>query len=115
MSITLEQAVAALGNMSILEIVSLTKELEQKWGVEAKPQTVVYQGPELNQEKKEAQTEFSVFLVSVPAASKIACVKLVKEVLTLGLLEAKNLVEAAPKLVREGISKEEATELLAKF
>jgi large subunit ribosomal protein L7/L12 len=110
-----EDVVNALGNLTVMELIKLTKDLETQWEVEAKPQTVVYQGPDLNQEKKEAQTEFSVVLVAVPAASKISCVKLVKEVLSLGLLEAKNLVEAAPKVVREGVSKEEATELVAKF
>ena len=100
-----EDVVNALGNLTVMELIKLTKDLETQWGVEAKPQTVVYQGPDLNQEKKEAQTEFSVVLVAVPAASKISCVKLVKEVLSLGLLEAKNLVEAAPKVVREGVSR----------
>lgn len=115
MSLTNDQVAEFLGNMSVMQLITLTKELEQMWGVEAKPQAV----PTTNQPQTETQTveqtEFTITLVSLPADKKIAVVKLVREQLGLGLLESKNLVDALPKVLKEGISKEDAETIKAKF
>jgi len=107
-----EDVVKALGNLSVLELIALTKELETKWGVEAKPQAV-----EVKQQEapKEVQTEFSVILLPVSAAAKMNTIKLVRELLTIGLKEAKDFVEQAPKVVKDGIDKAEADALVARL
>ena len=107
-----EDVVKALGNLSVLELIALTKELETKWGVEAKPPAV-----EVKQQEapKEVQTEFSVILLPVSAAAKMNTIKAVRELLTIGLKEAKDFVESAPKVVKESISKEEADLLVARL
>ena len=109
---TKEEVVEALGNLSVMQIIALTKELEQKWGVEAKPQPVVMQTVKVDQQQV-AQTEFSVVLASVPADKKMSVLKAVREVTGLGLKESKDFVESAPKVVKEGLSKEEAATLQA--
>lgn len=111
---TMEEVVQAMGNMSVMQIIALTKELEQKWGVEAKPQ-VVQQQQQSNEQQAPAKDEFNVILASVPADKKMTVIKTVREVLILGLKESKELVESAPKMVKEGVSKSEADDLLAKL
>jgi large subunit ribosomal protein L7/L12 len=110
---TMEEVVDAMNNMSVMQLIALTKELEQKWGVEAKPQAVeVRQQREVEQVTKD---EFNVVLASVPADKKMSVIKVIREVLGLGLKESKELAEAAPKLVKEGVSKTEADDLVAKL
>jgi large subunit ribosomal protein L7/L12 len=113
MSINQEDVINALGNMSVMEMISLTKELEQKWGVKAEPKVSLVQNAPVVQ--TEAQTEFTVVLASYPADKKIALVKLVRELTGLGLKEAKELVEAVPKSIKESVTKDEATELTNKL
>lgn len=109
-----EQVVDALGNLSVLELIALTKKLETQWGVKALPQ--ISQAVQVKTETVvEAQTEFSISLVSYPADKKIGLVKLVRELLGLGLLESKSLVESAPKLLKEGISKEDVEMIKVKL
>ena len=114
--ITQEQVVAALGNLSVMELIKLTKDLEEKWGVEAKPavlETVFLPTIEV---VKEAQTEFDVLLVGFPADKKIALIKMVREILGLGLLESKAVVEGTlPRAIKEGVSKEEADNVKARL
>lgn len=116
-TLTQEDVVQYLDNMSVVQIIALTKQLEQVWGVEAKPQMV--EGttlPTPQTETKVEQTEFDVSLVSFPADKKIALVKLVREVLGLGLVDSKNLIESGlPKVIKEGASKEDAEALKTKF
>lgn len=110
---TMEEVVDAMSKMSVMQLIALTKELEQKWGVEAKPQAVeVRQQREVEQVTKD---EFNVVLASVPADKKMSVIKVIREVLGLGLKESKELAEAAPKLVKEGVSKTEADDLVAKL
>ena len=113
MSINKDEAVQALGNMTVMQLIALTKELEEKWGVKAQPQFQTVALPDNT--KPEVQTEFSVVMVSFPADKKMSVVKAVKEHLGLGLMESKTLVEGLPKTVREGASKEEANELQVKL
>lgn len=108
-----DDVVNALGNLTVLEVIALTKELEAKWGVEAKPAPVVF--TQQNTKLVEAQTEFTVTLVSVPADKKMAVVKAVRELTQLGLKESKDLVEAAPKMLKELVSAAEAEDLKVKL
>jgi large subunit ribosomal protein L7/L12 len=113
MSFSNDDVVNSLGNMSVMELIALTKHLEEKWGLEAKPdfsQAVITHGTTLEVQPSE-QTEFNVFLVSHTPDKKMAVVKMVRELLSLGLLESKTLVESLPKQIKEGISKEDAEAL----
>lgn len=113
--ITMESVIQKLGSMSVLEIISLTKELEEKWGVKALPPVSVIDGTSPNTAPVVEQAEFNVTLVSFAADKKMTVIKVVREILGLGLKESKDLVEAAPKLIKEGVSKEEAEGLKTKL
>lgn len=114
--LTQEQLVESLGNLTIPEIVALTKALESTWGVSATPQTVALPpGTDDNGGKKEVQTEFTVVLKAASAAAKMATIKLVREYLGLPLKESKDFVEGAPKTIKDGLSKAEADEAVEKF
>ena len=113
-NVTQEDVLRALGNMSVMQLIALTKELEEKWGVKAEPPTVQRQ-PDQNDAPKVEQTEFNVTLASVSADKKMAVIKVVRELTGLGLKESKELVEAAPKLVKEGVSAADADELKRKL
>jgi large subunit ribosomal protein L7/L12 len=95
-----------------MELISLTRELEQLWGVEAKPGVVEAVFIPTHEVVKEAQTEFEVVLLSFPADKKIALVKVIREVLGLGLLESKNVIESVlPKSIKDGMSQVDAEAL----
>ena len=108
---TKEEMIAAIKGMTVLELAELIKALEQEFGVSAAPVAVAgpaapAAGPAAP--AAEEQTQFSVILKEI-GPNKINVIKAVREVTTLGLKEAKELVEGAPKTVKEGASKEEAT------
>jgi large subunit ribosomal protein L7/L12 len=113
--ISREQIIEHLSNMPVIQIAELVKELETKWGVSAAPVAVAAVGggaaPAAAAEEK---TEFDVILAD-GGASKINVIKVVREITSLGLKEAKDLVESAPKAIREGVSKEEAEDLKKKL
>jgi large subunit ribosomal protein L7/L12 len=111
---TKEEMIAAIKNMTVLDLAELIKALEQEFGVSAAPVAMAgpatFGGPAAGAAAgpaAEEQTQFSVTLKEI-GPNKINVIKAVREVTTLGLKEAKELVEAAPKLVKEGVSKEEA-------
>lgn len=114
--------VEALEGLNVLELVELKKTLEEKWGVTAAaPMMAFGAAPAAAADSGaaaaapvEEQTEFDVIL-SAAGANKIQVIKVVRELTSLGLKEAKDLVEAAPKPVREGVSKEEAEAAKAKL
>lgn len=113
--ITKDQVVQFLSNMPVIEIAGLVKELEEKWGVSAAPIAVAGGGgAAAPAEAAEEQTEFDVILAD-GGASKIQVIKVVRELTSLGLKEAKELVEGAPKPVREGVSKEDAEDAKKKL
>jgi large subunit ribosomal protein L7/L12 len=115
--LTQEQLVDHLSNLTVLQVSELIKKLEDKWGVKAAPAAVaVAAGPAAApvEEKKEEQTEFNVEL-SAAGSNKIAVIKAIREITGLGLKEAKDLVEAAPKLVKEQVSKADAEEMKKKL
>jgi large subunit ribosomal protein L7/L12 len=102
------QIMEAIKSMTVLELVELVKALEQEFGVSAAaPVAVAAAAPAAAAPVEEEKTEFSVILSEV-GPEKIKVIKVVRELTGLGLKEAKDLVEAAPKAVKEGISKEEA-------
>ena len=116
--ITREQVVDYLSNLPVIQIAELIRELEGKWGVKAAPAAVaVASGGGGGGEQKEAapeQTEFDVIL-SAAGGNKIQVIKAIREITGLGLKEAKDLVEAAPKTVKEQISKADAEEMKKKL
>jgi large subunit ribosomal protein L7/L12 len=115
--LTQEQLVDHLSNLTVLQVAELIKKLEDKWGVKAAPAAVaVAAGPAAAapEEKKEEQTEFNVEL-STAGSNKIAVIKAIREITGLGLKEAKDLVEAAPKVVKEQVSKADAEEMKKKL
>lgn len=109
---TQEEIVQALGDMNPMQIVALTRELEERWGVKAAPPIVQQNGPVPPAPPvEEVQTEFSVVLVA-SGEKKIEVIKVVRSALGLGLKEAKDLVESSgPKTLKEGITKAAAEEM----
>ena len=107
--VTKEQVVDFLSQMSVLDLASLTKELEDKWGVKAAPVAVAAaSGAAAGAAAPAAeQTEFTVILTDA-GANKIGVIKAVREVTNLGLKEAKDMVDGAPKTVKDGVSKADA-------
>jgi len=105
---TQEQIIEAVEKMTVLELNTLVKAIEEKWGVSAA--AVAVAGPGAGAGAGEEKTEFNVELTAV-GEQKIAVIKVVKEVLGLGLKEAKDLVEAAPSMLKEGMKKEDAEAL----
>lgn len=115
MSITKADFVAFLENMTVLELAELVKELEEKFGVSAAaPVAAVAAGPAAAAEVAEEKTEFDVILANA-GEKKINVIKVVREITGLGLKEAKDLVEGAPKAVKEACGKEEAESIKAKL
>ena len=116
MAADLNQIVDTLSELTLMEAANLVKMLEEKWGVTAAaPVAVAAVGAAgAAEEQQEEKTEFDVILEAV-GEKKINVIKAVREVTTLGLKEAKELVESAPKAIKEGISKEEAEEIKKKF
>ncbi len=111
MSANLAQIVDTLSALTVIEAAELSKMLEEKWGVSAAAPVAVAAAAGAAAPAAEAQTEFNVILASVPADKKIGIIKVVREITGLGLKEAKDLVEAAPKAVKEAVSKDEAEKI----
>ena len=113
--ITRDQVVDFLSNLPVIQIAELVKELETKWGVSAAP-VMVGGGAAAAAPAAavEAQTEFTVILAD-GGANKINVIKAVREITALGLKEAKDLVEGAPKPIKENIGKEEADDIKKKL
>ena len=100
--------------LSLLEASELVKEIEEAFGVSAAAATVAVAGAPAGAAAEEEKTEFDVVLTGF-GGNKIAVIKVVRELTSLGLKEAKDLVEAAPKAIKEGISKDEAGAIQKKF
>ncbi len=109
---THEQIIEAVEKMTVLELNDLVKAIEEKWGVSAAAVAVVAGGAAAA--AGDEQTAFNVELTD-GGAQKIAVIKVVKEVLGLGLKEAKDIVDGAPAMVKEGMKKEDAEALKAKL
>jgi large subunit ribosomal protein L7/L12 len=115
-----QEIIDQLEKMTVLEINDLVKALEERWGVSAAAPVAVGAAPAAAADGAagaaagEEQTEFDVVLVEA-GANKIQVIKAVRELTSLGLKEAKDLVEAAPKPIKEGVSKDEAQSVKAKL
>jgi len=119
MAVTKEEVIEFIANMSVLELAEFIKELEEKFGVSAAAPVaavaaVSSQAGAAEAAPTEEKTEFDVVLTEI-GGNKINVIKVVREVTGLGLKEAKELVESAPKPVKTGVSKEEAEEIKKKL
>lgn len=112
--LTTAEFIEAIKELSVLELNELVKACEEEFGVSAAAGVVVAAAG-AGAAAEEEKTEFDVELTEVPAASKIKVIKVVREVTGLGLKEAKELVEAAPKVVKEAAAKADAEELKKKL
>ena len=112
----LEKIVAQLSELTVLEAADLVKLLEEKWGVSAAaPVAVAAAGPAAAAEEEvEEKTEFNV-IIKNPGAKKIDVIKVIRTLTSLGLVEAKNMAEAADSKVLEGVGKDVATDAKAKL
>ncbi|MGQ9617477.1 MAG: 50S ribosomal protein L7/L12 [Candidatus Aminicenantia bacterium] len=116
---TKEQFFGHLDNLTVLELADYIKEFEKRYGISASaavPMAAIPMAgaPAAEVKKEEEKTEFSVILKGV-GTNKLNVIKVLREVTNLGLKEAKELVETAPKPIKEGITKEEAEAIKAKF
>ncbi|MCY7278027.1 MAG: 50S ribosomal protein L7/L12, partial [Phormidesmis sp. CAN_BIN44] len=109
-----EEIIDKLKGLTLLEAADLVKQIEETFGVSAAAPAggmMMAPGPAAPAEEVEEQTEFSAVLDDVPADKKIAILKVVRTITGLGLKEAKDLVEAAPKALKEGVAKAEAEDI----
>jgi len=118
MAVTKEDVVEFISNMSVLDLSVLIKELEEKFGVSAAAPVAVVAGgavaAQAGAAPAEEKTEFDVILTSA-GDQKIKVIKEVRAITSLGLKEAKDVVESAPQALKEGVSNEEANEIKAKI
>lgn len=113
-----EKLIEELSNLTVLEMAELKTALEEKWGVKAAAAAVAVAAPAAGGAPAEAEaesTEFDIHLDAVPADKKIGVIKVVREVTGLGLKEAKDLVDAAPKVLKENAPKAEAEDIKKKI
>lgn len=116
MALTKEQLITEIETMSVKDLADLVKELETKFGVSAAaPMMMAGGGGGAAGPAAEEKTEFDVILTVVPADKKIGAIKVVREITGLGLKEAKDLVDGAPKPIKEGVSKDEAASIKKKL
>ena len=114
MAITKDDILEAVGAMSVMELNDLVKAFEEKFGVSAAAMAVAAAPGAGGAAAAEEKTEFNVILAEV-GSNKVGVIKAVREITGLGLKEAKDLVDGAPKPVKEGVSKEEADEIKGKL
>jgi len=114
MAVTKDDVVSFIDGMSVLEMSEFVKELEEKYGVTAAAPTMMAAAPAGGEAAAEEKTEFDVVLTAV-GDKKIQVIKEVRGITNLGLKDAKDLVEAAPKAIKEGVKKEEADEIKTKI
>ena len=111
MAVSREEIIEALKEMSLLEASELVKDIEETFGVSAAAPVAVAAAPAAGAAAAEEKTEFDVVLTGFDAAQKIKVIKVIREVMGLGLAEAKAAVEGAPTTMKEGLSKEDAEAL----
>ena len=116
MAVSKEDILETISNMSVMEVVDLIEAMEEKFGVSAAAPVAVAAGPAAGGDAAAAEekTEFDVMLTSF-GSSKVPVIKAVREITSLGLKEAKDLVEGAPAAVKEGVEKAEAEEIQKKL
>jgi large subunit ribosomal protein L7/L12 len=109
MAVTKEDILESVSNMSVMDVVELVEAMEEKFGVSAAVAAVAA-APGVAVEAAEEQTEFDVHMTSY-GAHKVSVIKVVRAITSLGLKEAKDLVESAPANIKEGVAKDEAEDL----
>ena len=115
MALTADQLIAEIETMTVLDLANLVKALEDRFGVSAAAMSAPAAGASAPAAAVEEQTEFNVILLEA-GANKLNVIKAVRELVSgLGLKEAKDLVDGAPKAVKEGVTKEEATKVKEKL
>ncbi|MGP1459716.1 MAG: 50S ribosomal protein L7/L12 [Treponema sp.] len=112
-ALTTDQILDAVANMTVLEVSELVKAMEEKFGVTAAVAVAAAPGAAAGGAPAEEQTEFTVTLDKIDPAKKIPVIKVVRTITGLGLGEAKALVEGAPKVLKEGVSKADADKIIA--
>lgn len=110
MAVSKDEILNTIGNMTVLEIVDLISAMEEKFGVSAAAAVAVAAAPAAAAPVAEEKTEFNVVMTAA-GDNKVGVIKVVRAITSLGLKEAKDLVESAPALVKEGVSKDEAAKL----
>ncbi len=110
-----EELVKALSELTVLEMAELKTALEEKWGVKAAAAAAAAAPATAAASTAVEATDFQVTLTEVPADKKIGAIKIVREITGLGLKEAKDVVDGAPKVIKETAPKAEAEEIKAKF
>jgi len=110
MAASKEQILESISNMTIMEVVDLVKMMEEKFGVTAAA-PVAAAAAAAAAPAVEEQTEFTVMLKAYPAEKKVTVIKVIREITGLGLKEAKDLVEGAPSLVKEAVSKADSEKI----
>jgi large subunit ribosomal protein L7/L12 len=114
MAITNAEILDAVGSMSVLDLTAFIKEIEEKFGVSAAAVAVAAGAAGAPAAAAAEQTEFTVFILT-PGEQKVSAIKAVRELTGLGLKEAKDLVDGAPKAVKEGVNKADADAALKKL
>ena len=119
MAVSKDEILDSISKMTVMEVVELISDMEKKFGVTAAAPVAVAAGPgaagAAAAAQAEEQTEFTVTLKEYPADKKVTVIKVIREITGLGLKEAKDLVEAAPKPLKEGVAKAEAEEFKKKL
>jgi large subunit ribosomal protein L7/L12 len=117
MAVNKDEILEAISSMTIMEIVDLISAMEEKFGVTAAAPVAVAAaaGPAAAAAAVEEQTEFTVILKEYPADKKVGVIKVVRELTGLGLKEAKDLVEAVPGTIKEGVSKDDSAAMKKKL
>ena len=113
MAVSKNEILETISNMSVMEVVELIEAMEEKFNVSAAAAAVAVAAPAAAAAAAEEKTEFDVMLTSF-GANKVGVIKVVREITGLGLKEAKDLVDAAPSTIKEGVSKDEAAEIKKK-
>lgn len=114
MAVSKDEILEAISNMTVMEVVELISDMEEKFGVTAAAAAVAMPAGGGEAAAAEEQTEFDVILTSI-GATKVSVIKAVRAITGLGLKEAKDMVESAPAAVKEGVDKAEAEELKKKL
>ena len=118
MAVSKDEILDAISNMTVIQVVELIADMEKKFGVTAAAPVAAAAGPAAGAAAAapaEEQTEFSVTLKEYPADKKVTVIKVIREITGLGLKEAKDLVEGAPALVKEGVAKADVENIKKKL
>ena len=116
MAVSKDEILDSISKMTLMEVVELISDMEKKFGVTAAAPVAAAAGPAAAAAAPvEEKTEFAVTLKEYPADKKVTVIKVIREITGLGLKEAKDLVEGAPKAIKEGVSKAEAEDIKKKL